>query len=128
MQKILCMSEISNTPSLLDAIEKDKRERDSFFGFDPYEPGGQTEQKKEVRPEKKIQEKALKKTEKTEPQESVEFRHRVGLDVFRKFESILIYFKIKNKSTSISEILLEMTSLYFTAHPEIKEFTKKIEK
>ena len=122
------MSEISKVPSLLDAIEKDKRERDSFFGFDPYEPGEQTEQKKDVKPEKKIPEKASKKTEKTEPRESVLFRHRIGLDVSRKFESILIYFKIKNKSTSISEILSEMTGLYLTAHPEIREFIKKFEK
>ena len=120
------MSEISKVPSLLDAIEKDKRERESFFGSDPYEPDEQMEQKKDVKPEKKIPEKVSKKTEKTEPQESVELRHRVGLDVFRKFESILIYFKIKKKSTSTSEILLEMTDLYLTAHPEIREFIKKI--
>lgn len=122
------MSEISKVPSLLEAIEKDKRERDSFFGSNPYEPDEQTEQKKDVKPEKKIPEKASKKTEKTEPQESVELRHRVGLDVFKRFESILIYFKIKNKSTSTSEILLEMTGLYLTAHPEIREFIKKIDK
>lgn len=115
------MAKEINTPSILDAIEKDKQKREAGLGYNTFDFLETEKQEAQPVRSKRKEESRVSDSNSKRKENIYPFCTKLRVDVYERLRSLQIATRRGNNRISNSNLFDEMINCFLNVHPEIKK-------